>query len=110
MSGAEFLELLAEEEGNGDDRATVHVTVYFDDTPVKDRAVIEDPLSDYVESTGLGEWVGSGQGDLGEGPFFDVTFAVEDLEAALAALRKKLVELGAGPKTELSSRDGVRKL
>jgi hypothetical protein len=103
LSEAERLALLADAD---ETRPAVTVTVYFSDTPVADRGEIEDPLSAYVEETGIGEWVGSGQGSIGDRAFFDVTFTVHNLAQALPLLQAKLRELRVGKSTELSATDG----
>ncbi len=104
LSPRDLLNLLADDEVG--DLPSVTVTVYFGDTPIRDRSEIEEPLSSSLEAAGLGGWTGSGQGRIGDDSFFDVTFTVQDLEDALPFLRRKLVELGAGPRTELSTSDG----
>lgn len=100
----EFLEWLESEPDDG--RPSVTVTLYFDQTPVGDRSEIEEPLSTFVERKHLGEWIGSGQGSIGERTFFDVTFVVDDLSRAISALQSKLRELGVGRNTEISASDG----
>jgi hypothetical protein len=97
--------LAAIEKGESDSTPSIEVTVYFDDTPIKDRGLIEDPLSEYLEANGIGSWVGSGQGSIGERSFFDVTFTVRDLDTAIPIIQRKLRELGAGPSTKLSMSD-----
>ena len=104
LSPRDLLALLADDEVG--DLPSVTVTVYFGDTPVRDRSEIEEPLSSSVEAAGIGGWTGSGQGRIGDASFFDVTFTVQDLAEALPFLRRKLTELGAGPQTELSTSDG----
>jgi hypothetical protein len=95
------------EESDGPDEPSVTVVCYFADTPVKDRGVVEDPLTDHLEQSGLGTWLGSGQGNIGgKGDFFDVAFAVPDIDAAVPVIQAKLRELGAGPRTELCCSDG----
>ncbi len=85
---------------------SVGITVFFADTPVADRGSIEDPLADFLESHDLGEWLGSGQGSIGDEAFFDMSFAVNGLDVALPIILRKLRELGAGPSTELHTSDG----
>jgi len=85
---------------------SVGITVFFADTPVADRGLIEDPLADFLETLDLGEWLGSGQGSIGDEAFFDMSFAVNGLDAALPIILRKLRELGAGPSTELHTSDG----
>jgi hypothetical protein len=101
-------ELLAEleREGEGETRPTITITVYLDDTPVEDRGQIEDPLSEFVAESGIGEWLGSGQGRIGECRFFDVAFAVTDLDSAIPLIQRKLKDLGAGAMTTLTTNDG----
>lgn len=106
LTREDFLAFLEEADGEGADTPTVDVTVYLDDTPGRDRAEIEDALADALEERGLGEWVGSGQGDIGGRAFFDVTFAVEDPEAAVAFLQEQLRRLGAGSSTRLATSGG----
>ena len=85
---------------------SVGITVFFADTPVDDRGVIEDPLADFLEALDLGEWLGSGQGHIGGQDFFDISFAVSGLDVAVPIILRKLRELGAGPSTELHTSDG----
>jgi hypothetical protein len=84
---------------------SVGITVFFADTPVEDRGAVEDPLADFLETHDLGEWLGSGQGSFGDEAFFDMSFAVNGLEAAVPILLRKLRALGAGPRTELRTSD-----
>lgn len=105
FTGEEFLRMLDEEPD--DDRPTLTVTCYFADTPVNDRGDIEDPLSTFVEDSGLGHWVGSGQGSMGERAFFDVTFAVDDLEKAVPRILEHLRQLGVGAQTTVGTSDGT---
>ena len=85
---------------------SVGITVFLDETLVKDRGEIEDPLADYLEANDIGEWLGSGQGKIGDQSFFDVSFAVHDLNLAVPLIQRKLRELGAGPNTEVSTSSG----
>lgn len=93
------------EQEDPDAQPTVNVTVYLDEG-VADRDAFEVPLSEHLEASGIGAWVGSGQGSIGERPFFDVTFTVKNLAVAVASIRAKLLELKAGPSTVIYSSDG----
>jgi hypothetical protein len=104
LSPAQLEAILATEEAEAG--PSIGVTVFFADTPVQDRALIEDPLSDYLEANGIAEWIGAGQGSIGERSFFDLRFAVRNPAVALPLIQRKLKELGAGPSTEIRAGDG----
>jgi hypothetical protein len=105
LTAAEFLAELGRET-DADNRPTITITVYFADTPVEDRGQIEDPLSEFVEASGIGKWLGSGQGSIGDRRFFDIVFAVTDLDSAIPLLQRRLRDLGAGASTTLTTNDG----
>jgi hypothetical protein len=104
LSGPEFLQLLA--ESDQPDLPSITITVYLSDSPGAERYAFEDSLSDMLEAQGLGEWVGGGQGNIGGDPFFDMTFSVNQIAAAIPAIQAHLKQLNAGPKTRLSTSDG----
>lgn len=103
VSKAELLEGLNEDDP--DRLPSVDITVYLDETPVIDRDEIEDPLSVYIEESGIGEWIGSGEGIINDRACFDIAYSVHDLATAIPLIQRKLRELGAGPNTELSASD-----
>lgn len=104
LTPEERVALVADDESPSTPAITV--TCYCADTPVADRSEVEEPLAEYVEEVGIGDWVGSGQGSIGSRLFFDVTFTVHDLSSAVPLLQAKLKELGVGAGTELSCSDG----
>ena len=104
MTRAEFLAQI--DEAGASEQLSVTVSVYFADTEFSDLTDFEDSLSDFVETEGIGEWIGSGKGDLGEGAFFDVTYLVQSIPDAVQRLRLRLKELGAGSRTQLEASDG----
>lgn len=98
---------LADLDEDAEASPSVDITVYFDETPVKDREEIEGPLSEYVESSGLGAWVGSGEGSVAERRFFDIAYTVHDLSQAIPLIKRRLQELGSGPGTQIEASDGT---
>jgi hypothetical protein len=103
LSGPELLELLDQPD---DSEPSVTITVYLADSPGAERYRFEDALSDLLEAGSLGEWVGGGQGDMGDGTFFDITFSVRDFAAAVPLIQQQLGFLGAGPRTTIQTSDG----
>lgn len=106
LSRPEFLECLSDSSSDAP-CPSINVVVYFDDTPVQDRGEIEDPVAEAVEGRGIGSWLGSGQGRIGERSFFDVTFGVNNLPEAIAFLQQQLRQLGAGSSTRLVTSEGA---
>jgi hypothetical protein len=107
LTGPEFLALL-EEDDDCHTRPTIGVTVDYDDSSPYTRPDVEDALAEYLEAAALGEWMGGGQGSIGQRRFFDMTFAVTDLAVAAPAILVKLRELGVAPNAVLTTSDGVR--
>jgi hypothetical protein len=54
----------------------------------------------------MGEWVGGGQGSIGDRAFFDVTFVVNHLDTAVPAILERLRQLGVGSETTIEASDG----
>jgi hypothetical protein len=104
FSGPEFLRLLA--ESDEPKTSSVTITVYLSDSPGAERYAFEDSLSDLLDAKGLGEWVGGGDGSLGGDDFFDITYTVTTIAAAVPVIQQHLESLGAGPRTRLSTSDG----
>lgn len=100
--------LLAELEGEDAGSAlSVTVTVASGNSAVSDRDNIEEPLSEFVEGSGIGVWVGSGQGSIGEQHFFDVTFEVEDPTQAASQIRSFLDSRFPGLEITIRSSDSM---
>ena len=104
LSGAEFLALL--DNSNETGPPSVTITVYLSDSAGAERYAFEDSLSEVLEEHGLGEWVGGGQGNIGGDPFFDMTYAVNEIAAAIPLIHQRLKLLGAGSKARITTSDG----
>nr|BAJ06915.1 hypothetical protein [uncultured bacterium] len=99
----ELLRLL--DDDDPDALPSITICFQLDEHDICDRADIEDQLSDYIERNELGEWIGSGQGSIGDSEFFDVTFELVNLENALAIVRNKLLAMKVGKKTVIHTSD-----
>jgi len=104
MTGPEFLAML--EDTPDDDRPSVTITCYRADTSAT-REEVEDSLATLLESSAMGEWIGGGQGSIGDRDFFDVTFVVTDLATAIPAVLDQLRRLQVGDQTTVEASDGT---
>lgn len=90
-----------------DDRPYVLVTIAVKPGESARRDELEDLLTEYVESSGIGSWSGGGDGSAGDQEFFDVSFTVENVKEAAAAIWNKLAELGVQDDATISASDGT---
>lgn len=80
--------LLAELERDDEDESpSILLTVNTGEAAVEDRGWFEDPVADYVETEGLGTWLGGGQGSIADRHFFDVSFSVNNIDLAIDKIR-----------------------
>lgn len=100
-------DLLSDTDDAEASQPSVTVTVFIAQGDVADvRAGIEDALVEDLERSGVGRWLGGGQGSIGDDHFFDVSFAVQDPQSAVAAIRTTLERLSVRGRVEITGSDG----
>lgn len=99
-----FLKLI--ENQNDKQDSLVFIVLYRDDFPFNDPSEIEEALVEELSKDAVGEWSGAGSG-LGERPYFDISFTINDSDKALAVIRSVLREKRVGKSTEIRLSEGT---